>query len=117
MKNNIKQKARKAEWKIQENNSLLEGDGFFISYVADTSKTFRMELTELANLMGNLVDVNFKDGEETALCVIDGKAREWLILEGDFRKEYEEAFPLGIKAVKKVYEKNKKASRSSWSTD
>ncbi len=50
--------------------------------------------------------------DETALCV-DGSFK---ILNGDFRNEYEEAFP-SLEKCLEVYEKHKESADSSWSTE
>lgn len=80
-------------------NMLLDGDGFFISYNPNTGSLLPMFRGE-------------GDGAETALC----KDGAFLILNGDFRKEYEEAFPRGYEACLAVYEANRSAARSSWSS-
>ena len=93
---------------------VLKGDGFFISYNPNTT-TGHIGFTELANTLGGDV----KDGEETALCVAGSSgllSNTWHILEGDFRKEYEAAYP-SLKKCLAVYKKHKKKHRSNWSTD
>lgn len=101
------------KWKrVGTTNVVIEGEGFFVSYNPDTDSGHGV-LTELGNLMGG----DLKDGEETALCKAnkDG-TQEWHILEGDFRKEYEKAFP-SYGECKNVYMINKAKHRSNWSTD
>lgn len=53
------------------------------------------------------------DKGETALCL--NTPRVWYILNGDFRKQYEDAFPQGLEACKKVFFDNIK-HKSNWST-
>lgn len=52
-------------------------------------------------------------GEETALCFNSS----YLILNGDFREEYENVIDEGLDACKDVYNKHKNTHRSSWSED
>lgn len=89
------------EWKQNEGypNQLLSCDEFYISYNPKPGQEFA----------GFAADNN---SSETALKLM-GK---WYILNGDFRKEYQEVFPDPIKCFA-VYEANKKQYRSSWSTD
>ena len=88
-------------------NYVLRGKGFYISYNPDTSLGYT-GITYLGNILG----VNLKDGEETALKTKTGK---WRILEGDFRKQYEKAFPNYQKCLA-VYKKYKKTNNSNWTT-
>ena len=99
------------KWKNLGSNSILQGKGFYISYNPSTGANHMGGL--LTNL-GNALGADLKDGEETALCIEKKSGKEWAILEGDFRKEYEKAFP-SLMRCKKVYEKNKD-KRSNWST-
>lgn len=96
-------------WVKGKRNIELRGDGWHVSYNRHTG-AFGGIITELANSMGG----DLHDGEETALY--DAETEVFRILEGDFRKEYERAYPSGFSACLKVYEKNKK-HRSNWSTD
>jgi len=97
-------------------NYILKGNGFYVSYNPDTFTSYFGRglppgfFTDLANFIDP--SRQLKDGEETALY--DGE--NWYILEGDFRKNYLRAFPKGLEACKRVYERNK-AKRSNWSTD
>lgn len=103
----------KKEWKKVANNCILQGKDFFISYNPNTGKGHMNGLlTDMGNALGNPIGVSFKDGEETA---VKGKKGEWMILEGDFRKEYLAAFPSYDKVVA-VYKKHKAKHNSSWST-
>lgn len=96
-------------WGKNRSNSVLNGGGFYISYNHRASQ--RHEIGILAALLSG--DESMMDAtEETALY--DGVT--WRILKGDFRSEYEAAFPDLDKCLA-VYEKHKKAHRSSWSTD
>lgn len=99
---------KKPNWEQLKNNSVLNGNGFYISYNPNTALG-NQEFTILANILG----LDRKDGEETALCLVGGGFR---ILNGDFRKEYEKAFP-DLKKCLAVYEKNKAKFRNNWSTD
>lgn len=77
-------------------NEILSGKGFYISFNPGPS----------INFTGSSVP-------ETAL---KGENGPWLILSGDFRKDYEKAAPKGYEACVKVYEKNKQ-HRNGHSTD
>jgi len=96
-------------WIPQDKNDVLAGEGFHVSYIHRTGANTKA-FTEIFNQLGEEV----KDGEETALYLEEEKL--WLILEGDFRKQYEKAFPKGIEACRAVYNKNIK-HRSNWSSD
>ena len=97
-----------SKWKKIRNNEILEFDGYYISYNPQTGGGHKV-LTDIANIIGSFTGEEFKDGEETALY----DYKHWRILEGDFRKDYEECKTL--KDCIKVYNKNKKY-KSSWST-
>jgi len=100
---------KKLVWEELRNNEVLRGDGFYISYNKDTGTDhLRRVLTQLGNTLG----ANLKDGTETALYY-EGR---FDILEGDFRKEYEEAFPQGLEACKEVFKKHEADHRSNWTT-
>jgi len=66
-------------------------------------------ITELGNMI--LGEEKLTDGEETALYA-NG---DWMILTGDFRKEYEKVFP-DLNKCKEIYDKNKEKSGNAWST-
>lgn len=105
-------------WEKVRNNEILSGDGFFISYNKDTGVD---HMGGLFASMGNAIlgaagsEEELQDGEETAIVLEEGD-RTFLILEGDYRKEYEEAFP-SLEKCMAVYEKHKAKHQSNWSTD
>ena len=107
------------KWNDLGDNQVLSSDGFYISYNPDTGAS-KSGLGELFNLLGH----NISDGKlevdgraETALVLKTGNGKNiFYILNGDFRKEYEELFPKGFAACKKFYDRNKKKHRSNWST-
>lgn len=75
---------------------------FYLSYNPDPGSGFEM-------FQGD------NGSSETALYTrVDDKFR---ILNGDFREEYEAAFPSGVDACLEVYNKHKAEKRSSWSED
>ena len=89
-------------------NELIQGDGFYLSYQPNR------------NPMGLSVFRADTEEGETALCVPDGRpdgGTVWMILNGDFRREYEEAFAGGLPACVAVYESHRAERRSSWSSD
>ena len=77
-------------------NMLANGDGFWISYRADTG------------FMGRVFSGD--DGSETALCH-NGK---YYILNGDWRDQYAEVINQGFDACLAVFLKNAE-HKSSWS--
>ena len=99
----------KIAWTDLGSNQILDAGNFYISYNGyPDNKNF---LGELAALLSG--DESMKDiREETALY--DGK--KWRILNGDFREEYEAAYP-DWKNCLAVYRKHKAQPRSPWSTD
>ena len=82
------------EWKqpINNNQWVLAEDGkdFLISYI-------------------NVKEFNI---EETALMTCDDK---YYILNGDFRKEFEQAFSNGLQSCMEVFNKFKEDTSSVWS--
>ena len=100
---------KKLTWKKSSNNETLGGDDFYISYNQDTGVG---PLSATMTAAGNIFGAEFKNGPETALCY-EGK---FAIMEGDFRKEYEEAFPQGLEACKAVFKKHEAEHRSNWTT-
>lgn len=101
-------------WEKVRNNEILERGNFFISYNPSTGGQDGSSIfTELGNALGG----NLKDGEETALVLRNyGADKTFLILEGDFRKEYEEVIAGGYEACLDVYKRNID-KRSNWSTE
>ena len=92
------------KWTKLEHNEVLEGDGFYISFLPNTRNFMGFESKLFAG--------DDKGQGETAL-VKDGT---YLILNGDYRKEYEEAVPNGYEACRAVYESHQHKA-SSWSED
>lgn len=85
-------------------NEVLSGDDFYISYNPDTS-------------FGGLWFFAGADCDETALCSRAKGRAPFLILTGDFRKQYEEAVPLGYDACLAIYDAHKAEFSSPWSDD
>lgn len=99
-------------------NEVLNGDGFYVSYNARTGADGLSALIGLvaASMIGN--DAMAEPAEETALCVDHPGGRpEWLILNGDFRKDYEGIAPLGLSACLEFYRSQKDSAKSPWSTE
>lgn len=82
-------------------NEVLVGDGFYVSFVTGAAT---------AAWAGGIF-ASDRGEDETALC-IDG---DFFILNGDFRKEYEELAPRGKDACLAFYRSQN--DRSSWSDD
>ena len=90
-------------WKqTPQGNFILDkpGSRFYISYNPDTRSGL------LQGLFAGDVP------EETALCIRRPK-EQFLILNGDFRQQYEKCFP-SIRNCLAVYEKYEKERNSSW---
>ena len=87
-------------WRRYSMNMQLEAPDFYISYNPNT------------NSLGSFF-AGDESGEETAL-VKDGR---YLILNGDWREQYEAVFDEGYDACLKFYLQNKDTYRSSWSND
>ena len=98
---------KKPQWKQLTSNQILEATWGRVSYNPQTGNGCGV-FTDLGNILG----ANVSDGEETALY--DNET--WRVLTGDFRKEYEKAFPNWKKCLA-VYNKHKEKSRNNWSTD
>jgi hypothetical protein len=88
-------------WKKLNHNYILEGDGFFVSFIPSNANPW----------LGTIFNGDRPDGMETAI-VKDGK---YYILNGDFRKDYEKLVDKGFNACKKFFDKNEDESGSSWS--
>ena len=104
------------------NNLVLDSEdkSFFISYNPKVGDAPEMDtLTELANLLGALIDMpELKNREEETALVkrSPGKPNTFSILNGDFRKQYEQLLPQGYEACLKFYEQHKEEYGSGWST-
>lgn len=88
-------------WEYIKPSYILEAKDFHISYTKDTSA-----------LHPGFPPARIEDLQETALYV-ERKDR-YYILKGDWRKEYEEVFHLGLAACIKVFEENKENAKSAW---
>lgn len=88
------------KWVFIKPSYVLQAKDFHISYTKDTTNLHP----------GFAPDADSK--QETALYV--EKKDSYYILKGDWRKEYEEVFHLGLKACLEVYKKNKENSKSQW---
>lgn len=92
-------------------NEILDGDGFFVSYNPNPAGG-----NSLCTMLGKLAAVTTGDGAfaiqqpETAL-VVDGK---FMILNGDFRQDYEGLVPQGLEACKTFFKSQDDVS--VWST-
>lgn len=106
----------KKHWEHINNNIILRGDGFYISY-NDATGSKDMELHQqsviMDTLLGAMLGEEVERQEETALCFGD----TFLILNGDFRSEYESLVEKGLEKCKKFYAQNKSKYQSIWSTD
>lgn len=83
-------------------NKIVHGEGFMVSY------------NDFLNISGNTLGSAMGSDNrsaETALCFDN----TYLILNGDFRKEYEAVIDEGLDACKKVYEAHSETNNSSWS--
>ena len=84
-------------------NQVLNGDGFYISYATGAGLA-------VIGLFGS-----DDDSDETALVVPnDAGGKDFFILNGDYRADYEKLTPEGLDACKAFYETHKDKV-SSWS--
>jgi hypothetical protein len=104
------------EWKATGSGNLtLAGEGFYISFRGDARKGGpENPLLEVTNTLGGIFGIN--TGETETALHVRGSDQGWRILNGDFRAEYEAAYP-SLEACIAVYEKHKNDCRSDWSTD
>ncbi|MGV8130555.1 MAG: hypothetical protein ACP5N7_00465 [Candidatus Pacearchaeota archaeon] len=86
--------------KKSNSNEFLQGKGFYISYNSCPWAGFQFFESD-------------NRSSETAL-VKEGKNKKFYILNGDFRKEYEQLIDKGFNACKTFYKKNID-HKSSWS--
>jgi len=86
-------------WEQQVNNSVLRGDGFYVSYATGPSK-----------LMVTYVS------PETALVRGTGEDRQSYVLGADLRRDYEAVITDGWEACFDVYQHNRRLF-CGWSTD
>lgn len=76
----------------------------YVSY--NRKSAMPAELVNVTNLLESLMNIATKD-EETVLVLENDKGKTmYLPLEGDFRKEYEEVFDLGLDGCLAVYQEN-----------
>ena len=87
-------------WVKLRYNMVLSGDGFYVSYNPGE---------------GPLAPDDGKP--ETALVIKNVRGPTFLILNGDFRKEFENLIDQGCDACRMFYEIKKVKDRSSWSED
>ena len=112
----------KLEWEVvsnsftglKENNYILKGNGFYVSYNPDTGRSkIGAMFDDVLNMFRAILGEPLGGGEETALVKDD----KFYILNGDFRKEYEKLISKGFDACYKFYLKKKKKYGSSFSTE
>lgn len=88
-------------------NHILRGDGFYISYNANPQW-----VTGGLAFVGSMFASD--DGsDETALC----RNNEFLILNGDFRADYEPLVAQGYEACRAFFEEKKASHGSSWTLE
>lgn len=92
-------------WREAGDIQYLEGDGFYISYNPDTSQLGVDELTGISYVGNEL--------RETALC----RYAATLILNGDWRQQYEDRVDEGWDACYQFYRSKKPRYGSTWSSD
>lgn len=87
-----------------QGNELLEGDGFYVSFNPDPNQH------PLADVLSNLAqmcsgDETFTESQaETALCIKQPNGRvKYLILNGDFRRDYEGLVEQGVEACREFF--------------
>lgn len=105
----------KPKWKLikdRGNYILSVEEGWWVSY---NDMTTPNPMLDAVQMVGDLIGLKAKD-EETALRTINGN---YLVLNGDFRDQYEKACEGGdaYTACLAVYEKNRASAKSDWSND
>ena len=100
------------EWKNARGNTVLHGEGFYISYLGDTHGD---PTVESLNMLGGMLGI--KTGSTETALVVPNSTPKFRILDGDFRKQYEALVPKGLAACVEFYEKHKATARSDWSSD
>lgn len=95
------------KWETIDQNSILWGDGFYVSYLSDTSN-----ISGFGSLFAG-------DGgmDETAIVVKIGDKTNYYILNGDWRNQYENAVSDGLEACMNIFRKNNKEYGSGWSDE
>ena len=87
------------QWRKLSSNEVLDGEDFLISY-------------NLRPWQGVSFFKSDTGGAETALV----KDNVFLILNGDYRKQYEELVPKGFEACKAFFDSQPVENVSSWTT-
>jgi len=91
----------KRQWETAAmGNQILDCGDFYISFRANTSD------------FGSIFTGDDDGAGETALCSNGGK---YMILNGDFRKDYEKRVDKGFEECLKFYKSKKKKYSSVWS--
>lgn len=98
MKNTTRMK-----WEDLGSNQIIQGKDFYISFNSSPGGDISFFKSDNASA-------------ETALCITRNSKTHFLILNGDFRKEYEKAIKNGLGACLNVYIRHKKENGSSWTT-
>jgi hypothetical protein len=93
-------------------NMVLENEHFRVSYNPVAGAALGSSMGAFAQAVGGTLNGEIQPQEETALY--DGST--WRILLGDFRDEYQKAWPDWNECLA-VYESHKAQHRSKWSTD
>ncbi len=112
-----KAKKKKLGWRKVDTNSVLDCNGFFISYNPQTGKTdLGKLLNTIGGMMGSIVGKELEaDGRAETAIVKEIKGRNnFFILNGDYRKQYEKLAPKGFKACMDFF-KLKEEFKSGWS--
>lgn len=92
------------EWKKINYNFILDGDGFFISYLPNSANVGGMGGLFAGDTM-----------QETAIVVKKDSGNKYYILNGDWRKHYELLAPQGLEACMTLFNSEKEEHSSSWS--
>lgn len=104
-------KKKQIKWKNLGSNYFLQGKGYYISYNPNTNST---PMGNVFNLMGGIIGGLDTSGQPETALVLEKKSRnEYLVLNGDFRKEYEKC--KSLKEAMNVFKKNERF-KSNWST-
>lgn len=106
-------KSTKTTWKKNEFNEVLERGDYFISYNPADKVNPQEELVMMMGAMMGFVQEDEKRQPETALVFEKDGEREYKILNGDFRKDYEKC--KSLKECIAFFDKKSESYKSKWS--
>lgn len=107
-------------WIKIDNNEVIEGANFYISFAPGNVRPedpLSVMILGLAEMLTG--DMSTSAEGETALCCLaafPGVTNAFFVLDGDYRKAYEELLPQGLDACLKFYFAQPRSSRSPFTS-